>query len=598
MYFLVGLESTQATTQKNYLYFPESKIMNLTTQAILALSPILVAAILLVKFRWPARRTMPLVYVMTLAIAIFVWGVPWVEGIASTIQGLFITFDILYIIFGAILLLNVLKYSGAITAIRNGFSDISSDRRVQVVIIAWLFGAFIEGAAGFGTPAAIVAPLMLALGFPAMAAVMLGMMVQSTPVTFGAVGTPILVGVTGGLQNPEMTAALAQNGMTFHDYLQLITVNVAIIHGIIGTFIPLFMCAMMTRFFGENKSWKEGLAIWPFAIFGGLAFTIPYLLTGIFLGPEFPSLLGALIGIAIVVTVAKKGILLPKKTWDFPNKDQWPSFWMGGITVDNAPKIPASPAGGQKNEMSIFRAWLPYLLVAVILVISRLPQLPVKSMLLSITVGWENILGTYINAKSTPLYLPGSILIFVVVITFFIHKMKYSDLKKALGESSKMIVGAGFVLVFTIPMVRVYINSGSNLSGLSSMPLAMAEWVAGSVGNIWPLFAPTIGALGAFIAGSNTVSNLMFSLFQFGVAERLAMSGVLIVSLQAVGAAAGNMIAIHNVVAASATVGMLGQEGNILRKTIIPTIYYVLFAGILGIIAVDLLGAFDPITMK
>ena len=173
--------------------------------------------------------------------------------------------------------------------------------------------------------------------------------------------------------------------------------------------------------------------------------------------------------------------------------------------------------------------------------------------------------------------------------------MKIPDFKRALGDSGKMLVGAGFVLVFTVPMVRVYINSGSNVSELSSMPLAMAEWVAGSVGNIWPLFAPTIGALGAFIAGSNTVSNLMFSLFQFGVAERLAISGAMIVGLQAVGAAAGNMIAIHNVVAASATVGLLGQEGNILRLTIIPTIYYVLLTGILGLIAIELLGVTDPL---
>ena len=158
-----------------------------------------------------------------------------------------------------------------------------------------------------------------------------------------------------------------------------------------------------------------------------------------------------------------------------------------------------------------------------------------------------------------------------------------------------MIIGAGFVLVFTIPMVRIYINSGMNDNELASMPLAMAAWVAGNVGQVWPLFSPSIGALGAFIAGSNTVSNLMFSLFQFGVAERLAISGALIVSLQGVGAAAGNMIAIHNVVAASATVGLLGQEGNILRKTIIPTIYYVLLAGILGIIAIEIIGVTDPL---
>jgi lactate permease len=158
-----------------------------------------------------------------------------------------------------------------------------------------------------------------------------------------------------------------------------------------------------------------------------------------------------------------------------------------------------------------------------------------------------------------------------------------------------VLLGAGFVLIFTVPMVRVYINSGENAAGIASMPVAMAEWVASNVGAVWPLFAPAIGALGAFIAGSNTVSNLMFSLFQFGVAEQLLISTAFIVALQAVGAAAGNMIAIHNVVAASATVGLLGQEGSTLRKTIIPTIYYVLATGILGLIAIYGLGVSDPL---
>jgi lactate permease len=562
--------------------------MNLSTQAFLALLPILISAVLLVGFRWSAKRTMPIVFLITAIIATFIWGMSLLDVLASSLQGLFITFDILYIIFGAILLLNILKYSGGITAIRNGFSDISTDRRVQVVIIVWLFGAFIEGAAGFGTPAAITAPLLLVLGFPAMAAVMLGMMVQSTPVTFGAVGTPILVGVRGGLENPEMTALLADNNLTFLDYLQIVTTNVAIIHTIIGTFMPLFMCVMMTRYFGANKSWKEGFAIFPFALFGGLAFTIPYLLTGIFLGPEFPSLLGALIGIAIVTFAAKKKFLLPKKHWDFPPKEQWPSFWMGKIDMNHVPDQ-------NEKKISIVRAWIPYLLVALLLVISRLPQLPVKAFLTGIKIEWTNILGTSINASSVPLYLPGTILLIVIGITYYLHQMHVKQFRSAFQDSVKMLVGAGFVLVFTIPMVRIYINSGFNDNGIASMPLAMAEWVADHVGQVWPMFASFIGALGAFIAGSNTVSNLMFSLFQFGVAERLAISGALIVSLQAVGAAAGNMIAIHNVVAASATVGMLGQEGNVLRKTIIPTVYYVLLTGILGLIAVEILGVVDPL---
>ena len=154
------------------------------------------------------------------------------------------------------------------------------------------------------------------------------------------------------------------------------------------------------------------------------------------------------------------------------------------------------------------------------------------------------------------------------------------------------------MLIFTVPMVRVYINSGVNALGIASMPISMAEWVAVNVGGIWPLFAPTIGALGAFIAGSNTVSNLMFSLFQHGVAERLLISGAAIVALQSVGAAAGNMIAIHNVVAASATVGLLGQEGATLRKTAIPTLYYLLVAGAIGLIAIYGLSISDPLVAE
>jgi lactate permease len=165
----------------------------------------------------------------------------------------------------------------------------------------------------------------------------------------------------------------------------------------------------------------------------------------------------------------------------------------------------------------------------------------------------------------------------------------------AVKDSARVLLGAGFVLVFTVPMVRVYINSGVNGAELPSMPIAMAEWVAVNVGRVWPLFAPVTGALGAFIAGSNTVSNLMFSAFQYGVAERLMMSGVLVVALQAVGAAAGNMIAIHNVVAASATVGLLGREGATLRKTILPTLYYLLVVGLLGLAAVHLLGIGDSL---
>ncbi len=561
--------------------------MGLSLQALLAVAPIILAAVLLVGFRRPAREAMPIVFLAAAIIALTAWGISIIQVMASVIQGLFITFNFLVIIFGAILLLNTLKHSGAVTSIRAGFTRISDDRRVQVIIIAWLFGSFLEGAAGFGTPAAIAAPLMVALGFPAMAAVMIGMMIQSAAVTFGAVGTPIIIGVRGGLENPEVVASLSAAGVDFMTYLRFIGAEAAIIHGITGTFIPLLMVMMMTRFFGRGRSWSEGLSIAPFAVFGGLAFTIPYTLTGVFLGPEFPTLLGSLFGLAVVTFAAKRKFLVPDDSWEFPPEEEWNPEWRGRIKID--------PDLSSQKPMPLWLAWAPYILVAAILVITRLPQLPVGRLLQSVSIRWANILGTGITGSTEPLYLPGFILMIVAGIVYFLHRMRPRELLAAVSESSRILLGTGFVLLFTVPMVRIYMNSGVNAANLPSMPVAMASWVAANVGSVWPFFAPAIGALGAFIAGSNTVSNLMFSLFQYSVARQLAISGALVVALQAVGAAAGNMIAIHNVVAASATVGLLGHEGATLRKTVIPTLYYVTVAGILGMIAVYALNVPDPL---
>ncbi len=557
--------------------------------ALLAFSPILLAAILLVGLRWPAKRAMPLVYLLTAGIGLYVWDMSLNRVLASTVQGLIITIGVLWIIFGAILLLNTLKHSGGITAIRAGFATISPDRRIQAIIIAWLFGCFIEGASGFGTPAAIAAPLLVAIGFPALAAVLLGMLVQSTPVSFGAVGTPIIIGVNSGLDTASLGARLVEQGSSWEQFLQLITSNVAIIHATVGTLMPLIMVLMLTRFFGKEKSWKAGFEVLPFAIFGGLAFTLPYVATGVFLGPEFPSLAGGLIGLAIVTTAAHFGFLVPKKTWDFADAKDWPSEWLGSVEM----KLDSLT----QRPMSTLRAWLPYVLVGALLVISRVfPE--VGAALKSVVLVFPDLLGEKgIKADFMPLYLPGGILVAVVIATFFLHGMKLRELTAAVGESSKVLLGAGFVLLFTVPMVRILINSGVNAAELPSMPIAMAQWVADSVGGIYPLLAPSVGALGAFIAGSNTVSNMMLSQFQFGVAETLGISGALIVAVQAIGAAAGNMVAIHNVVAASATVGLLGREGTTLRKTVWPTFYYVLFTGLIALFAIYVLGVSDPLVV-
>ncbi|MEB5518499.1 L-lactate permease [Vibrio cholerae] len=552
--------------------------MNETMLALVAFSPIVVAAILLVGLNWPAKKAMPVAFALTVAIALTFWDMSANRVLASVFQGLGITVAVLWIVFGAIFLLNTLKHTGAITTIRNGFTDISPDRRIQAIIIAWCFGSFIEGASGFGTPAAIAAPLLVAIGFPALAAVLMGMMIQSTPVSFGAVGTPIIVGVNKGLDTHNITEALIANGSNWDVYLQQITTSVALIHACVGTLMPILMAMMLTRFFGKNRSWTEGLDILPFAIFAGLAFTVPYALTGVFLGPEFPSLMGGLVGLAIVVTAAKKGFLVPKTKWDFRPENEWPAEWLGSLKMD-LDEVRAKP-------MSLALAWTPYVLLAVILVASRVSA-DFKALLLGIKVSFSNILGeTGISTAIEPLYLPGGILVFVALIAVLTQARSLAPMGKAFGESTKTLIGAGFVLVFTIPMVRIFINSGVNGADLASMPVTTANFAAGLVGEAFPMLSATVGALGAFIAGSNTVSNMMFSQFQFEVAQTLSISSVVILALQAVGAAAGNMVAIHNVVAASATVGLLGREGATLRKTVLPTLYYLVLTGIIGMVVI------------
>ncbi len=549
--------------------------------AILSLLPILSGAVLLVGLRWPASRAMPVCYLVAVGLALFVWKVEFVQVAAASVNGLVVTGTLLYIIFGAILLLNTLQESGGLAAIRRGFMGVSPDRRVQVIIIAWLFGSFIEGAAGFGSPAAVAVPLLVGLGFPAMAAVMAGMIIQSTPVSFGAAGTPILVGVNNGLSGDPAVLAYAESiGKTeWYDFLSLIGTHVAVLHATAGTLIPLFVVAMMTRFFGKNRSFAEGLKIWKFALFSAFAMTIPYVALAYLLGPEFPTLFGSLIGLAVVVAAAALGFLTPKPedTWDFDAKENWDEEWSGTLKIN-------VDEGKNPSLLFLFVAWIPYLLVGALLVITRFP--PVKGWVTAWTVEFPNLFGTEISSSFQPLYLPGSVFVVVSLATFLIHRMSFDGYIRAWVTSSKTLVKASVALIFTVPMVQVFINSSGGASGFDQMPIELAEGVANLAGGMWPIFAPFIGGMGAFVAGSNTVSNMMFSLFQFGVGQRIGADPTWIVALQAVGGAAGNMICVHNVVTASAVAGLIGQEGTIIRKTFIPFVYYALFAGSVGYAAV------------
>lgn len=549
----------------------------------LAMLPIIIVFVLLVVMRLPAKYAMSLAYVATAALSYFVWQTSGNQVAAATIHGVLTAINILFIVFSAILILNTLKESGAISTIRRGFMDISPDRRVQMIIVAWLFGSLIEGATGFGTPSAVAAPLLLALGFPAMACVMAVLIIQSTPVSYGAVGTPLLIGVNSGLENKEdVASALASVGKDLPAYIFDISGNVGFIHATVGFLIPLILCGFLTRFFGQKRSFTEGLKAAPFALFAGLAFTIPYVLTAKFIGPELPSLVGAIVGMALVIPAAKRGFLTPKETFDFGPRESWDKEWVSELTITNT---------DDKNapNFSVLRAFAPYLIIIAILIITRTVK-PLKAFLTSdaVTIAYTNILGTTITNKTQLLYSPGTVLLLVSIICIFLFNMKGEMIKKSWSESGKTMLAAAPALLLSVPMVQVFINSGTAPDAavqMLAMPKVLATSAAGAFEGMWPLVSPWIGALGAFIAGSNTVSNMMFAHFQWETATQIGLdvaSAGKVVALQAVGGAAGNMISVHNVVAAAAVVGLINREGYVIRKTLISMTYYAVQAGLIG----------------
>lgn len=519
-----------------------------TLQLVTVFMPVLSVLMLLVLLRLPARQAMPLSLLCSSLLAFGIWQVPLIQLFAAMTEGVVIALTIVWVVFGAILLLKVLQLTGAMAAINQGFGAISPDKRVQLIIIAWLFGSFLEGAAGFGTPAAIAAPLLVALGFTPLAAVVLALIADSSAVSFGAVGTPVLIGLAQGLpqSNQEQLADIA---------LTAISIDI-----IVASFLPLLMVLLYCRCFSSNRSWRAGFAIAPFAIVSGLAFTVPAYLVALLLGPEFPSILGGLIGLLIMCSVAKRGIFVP-------------------AAFESASNNPMP-----EKMLSLWRAWLPYILVALLLVLSRLPFLPFQEMLQVVSLEWKNIWNTDIGVKVQPFYLPGSLFVMVAILAAIIQQGDRQKFYQAVALSSRMIWPSLIALSTAVPMIRIFLHSDVNSAGLDAMPIALANFAASSLSELWIWIAPLVGALGSFIAGSATFSNLMFAGFQQAMASEADLPLNVVLALQMLGANAGNMICVVNVVAASSVVGLHGREGDIIRYTLLPAFYYCLAASAIVVI--------------
>jgi lactate permease len=330
---------------------------------------------------------------------------------------------------------------------------------------------------------------------------------------------------------------------------------------------------MLTKFFGKNRTFLEGLAAWKFALFSGFAFTLPYVTIAIFLGPEFPSLFGGLIGLTIVIPAARRGWFLPKTVWQFQEEEKWDEDWKG--TLKTKPI-------GETGKVSVVRAWIPYVLVSLLLILTRLDTLPFQGMLQQVEISLGEPFSGGVGVDSTPLYLPATILIAVSLLSILIYRMPIRHYAAAVSAAFKTVATAAAALLCAVPMVQVFINSEVETNAFGTMPFQLALGAKSIFGSQWPLVSPIMGALGAFVAGSNTISNMMFSGFQYQTAALIGLTSTTTVALQAIGGAAGNMICVHNIVAASAAAGVVGKEGALIRRTLIPTAYYVLFAGALA----------------
>ncbi len=528
--------------------------------ALLALLPIFAALILMSKFKVSPPVSLIISLVLAGILGGFVWHMDAGRIAAVSALGILKSLDIIFIIYGAILLLNVLRQCGALTSINHSLSGISRDRRIQLMVIAWMFSGFIEGAAGFGAAAALAAPLLAGLGFPAAAAVAVAMICNTMPVPFGAVGTPALtIGST-------LSGNLEKSGVAASEFMSQAVTECAGIFAASGTFIPLIAVVflILTTSGRKDRRLRAIAEITPLCIFAGAAFAVPWYLTARFLGPELPSMLGVAAGLPLLLGAVKLGFLVPKQVWDFPGGSEKNAE----ITVSSS-SIPA------------WKAWMPYVIIAATLVLTRLDILPFKKLLntcgrISIAdfPGLDNI-GFSWALLNNPGIVP---FLFVAIGSACCFGLKWRETASLCSRAAKQILPSSIAIAASVAMVQIMVFSDSNSSGIPGMLTCVADAAASLTGRAYPVISPFIGALGCFFAGSCTVSGILFVSIQYDTAILLNLPAAAIVALQLVGGGIGSMVRISGIVAACATVNASGQEGKLIIQCLIPALILTLLS--------------------
>lgn len=520
--------------------------------AFVASIPFLIFFILILLARRSVLFAIISAFATLLFVAVNLWGMEWLRIFSAMGKGVLIASEIILIVFGALLILESFRTKRMLLFLKDFFESISMDKRVHILLIAFGLVSFLEGVAGFGAPVIIAIPILIALGFAPLLAVVVALIGGSLPVIFGAVGLP----VTFGMRIPLEQFLLVEN---FESNLTLIIALFNVLGSVIITLMLLFVFIRM-----EKKPISHFFEFIPFAFVAGLSASIPALATAYFIGPELPSVVGGICAMVAIIFMAKRNILIihTEKT----------------ESLKPVAEVP-------RENIKMFKAIFPYLLISIILLLTRIPYLPFREIISNFSVIKINtIFGEYVNYSFAPFYSVGMILIFVATISFFILRLNKKDLKEVFVNSYQKIKMPYLSLIAMLGFVQVFMYSGENIFGMESMPAVIAEGGSLLFGSIWPMFAPFVGALGSFASGSATVSNLIFSGIQYEIALLSGFSPILILALQGIGAAGGNMIALHNIIAGLAVAGIVGKESLVVRKNVLPLIFYLSVFGLLGFV--------------
>lgn len=493
----------------------------------------LVAAIPVIFIFWALIKKMKgyITSLLALAIAIFIalliYGMPLKLTMLSTLHGsLYGLFPISWIIISAVFLFNVTVKSGQFEVIKSFMASITSDRRLQALLIAFSFGAFLEGAAGFGAPVAISGAMLVGLGFNPLYAAGLCLIANTAPVAFGSVGTPIIM-ASRMSDIPEL--AISQMvGRTLP---------------LLSLLIPFYLVTLMSGF-------KKSLEVMPAILVSGISFAFVQWFTSNYMGPMLPDILAGIASILSLLFLLK--YWKPKSIWRFKEEP----------SLQTSVEI-------KYTSLQILRAWSPFIIMTLFIIAWGFQ--PVKDILNSIGFikfkipGLENAIlqpdGNPLPIKAFDfnyLSTPGTAVIFAALISIPLIGISIRESIKIFGATLKQLMFP----IITIAAVVGY----AFIANYAGMSITMAVALA-STGALFPFFSPILGWLGVFLTGSDTSANALFGKLQAQTADTLGFDPLVTVSANATGGVTGKMISPQSIAVGAAAVGLVGKESDLFRFT-------------------------------